>query len=300
MSTTTRDELIAPGARLERLYTGAIWGEGPLWMRETRSLRWSDIPNNRILEYGTDSRTTTVHREDVEFTNGRTLDRDGVVVQCSHGRRSVESETDGVPSTIVDHFGPHRFNSPNDVVVASDGSIWFTDPPYGITEAREGHPGVQEYGGCFVFRFQPSTGLLTPMITDRSKPNGLAFSLDERILYVSDTDHADGSIWAYDLTEGAAASPLTESPRLFARPRPGAPDGFRVDRDGRVWSSAADAVHVYAPTGEELLTIPVPEVIANLCFGGVDGSELYIAASTSLYRIRTTTSAASRPTGASQ
>ncbi len=288
----TTGELVAPGAQVERLYTGAIWGEGPVWLPETRSLRWSDIPNNRILEYRTDSQTTAVHREDVEFTNGRTLDRDGVVLQCNHGRRSVESETNGVPHTIVDHFGTHRFNSPNDVVVASDGSIWFTDPPYGITEPREGHPGDQEYDGCFVFRFQPSTGFLTPMITDRSRPNGLAFSVDERILYVSDTDHSDGNIWAYDLPAGPATSRLTDPPRLFARPRPGVPDGFRVDREGRVWSSAADAVHVYAPTGEELLTIPVPEVIANLCFGGVDGSELYITASTSLYRVHTTTSAA--------
>lgn len=293
-------ELTALGAHIERLYTGAIWGEGPVWIPETRSLRWSDIPNDRILEYWSDSQTTTVHREEVEFTNGRTLDRDGLVVQCSHGRRSVESETNGVPHTIVDHFGPHRFNSPNDVVVASDGSIWFTDPPYGITEPREGHPGNQEYGGCFVFRFQPQTGLLAPMITDRLRPNGLAFSPDEGVLYVSDTDHSDGSIWEYDLPGGAATSPLTNPPRLFARPRPGVPDGFCVDRDGRVWTSAADAVHVYSPAGEELLTIPVPEVIANVCFGGVDGNELYITASTSLYRVQTTTSAASSPIVASQ
>jgi gluconolactonase len=283
-------DLIAEGATLEKLYTGSIWGEGPAWIPGSKSVRWSDIPNNRILEFDSVTGETHVHREQVEFTNGRTLDLDGEVVQCCHGRRSVEREVDGVPVTLVDHFGEHRLNSPNDVVVASDGAIWFTDPPYGIFEAREGHPGEIEYGGCYVFRLKD--GVLTPVITDRVRPNGLAFSPDERILYVSDTAEGDGDIYAYDAD--VAAGTATDGHK-FAAPRPGSSDGFRVDVEGRVWTSSGDAVHVYSPSGDELLTVPVPEVIANVCFGGEDGRDLYVTASTSLYRIRTTTTQAARP-----
>jgi gluconolactonase len=285
--------LLADGATLEKLYTGSIWAEGPVWLPESSSLRWSDIPNNRILQFDSRTGQTHVHRDDVEFTNGRTLDLDGSVLQCSHGRRSVEREVDGVVETLVDSWNGHRLNSPNDIVVASDGSIWFTDPTYGITQPREGHPGVQEYGGCFVFRFDPASRELTPVITDRDAPNGLAFSPDERTLYVSDTiDDERARIWAYDVDVAAGRA---TGAREFARPRPGASDGFRVDVGGRIWTSAADAVHVYAPDGADLLTIPVPELIANLCFGGNDGFDLYIVASTSLYRISTTTSQAGRP-----
>jgi gluconolactonase len=283
---------LADLATFERVYTGSIWAEGPIWMAGESAVRWSDIPNNRILQYTPATGETHVHREQVEFTNGRTLDRDGVVVQCCHGRRSVEYEVDGEPRTIVDRFEGGRLNSPNDVVVASDGAIWFTDPDYGITESREGHPGVHEYGGSYVFRFDPVTDALTPVITDRVSPNGLAFSPDETSLYVSDTGEDDPRIRAYpvDVVTGTAGEPT-----VFARPRPGASDGFRVDVEGRVWTSAGDAVHVFAPDGELVLRIPVPEVIANVCFGGEDGHDLYIAASTSLYRIRTTTSQAARP-----
>jgi gluconolactonase len=284
--------LLADGAVLERVFTGATWGEGPVWLAATQSLRWSDIPGNRILEYDSLTGATSVHRSDVEFTNGRTLDRTGRVVQCSHGRRSIEREIDGVPYTLVDRFEGHRLNSPNDVVVASDGTIWFTDPPYGIVEVREGHPGEMEYGGCYVFRFDPVSEVLTPVVTDRSRPNGLAFSVDERILYVSDTAVGDGAVYAYEVDVRAGTA---SNGRVFARPQPGLVDGFRVDIEGRLWTSGEDAVHVFSPSGEELLALPVPEVIANLCFGGPDGHDLYITASTSLYRIRTTTSQAGLP-----
>jgi gluconolactonase len=291
MLLSVQTDLLGDGATLEKLYTGAIWSEGPVWIPGSQSVRWSDIPNDRILEFVPATGETHVHRQGVEFTNGRTLDLDGVVVQCCHGRRSVEREIDGIPHTLVDHFGEHRLNSPNDVVVASDGAIWFTDPPYGIFEAREGHPGEMEYGGCYVFRLD-TNGTLTPVITDRERPNGLAFSPDERTLYVSDTQVGDGNIHAYDAD--VAAGTATNG-RVFAEPRPGASDGFRVDVAGRVWTSSGDAVHVYAPDGAEVLTIPVPEVIANVCFGGEDGRDLYIAATTSLYRIRTTTTQTPRP-----
>ena len=289
------NDLIADGAELERLFTGTEWAEGPVWLPESQSLRWSDIPNNRILEYDSITGQTIVFRDGAEFTNGRTLDLEGRVVQCSHGRRAIERETEDGPVVVVDHFGPHRLNSPNDIVVASDGSIWFSDPPYGIAAwGREGHPGEEEYGGSFVFRFDESTGVIAPMITDMVRPNGLAFNLDETILYVSDTAEIDvpgglAHIRAYDVVDGQCVNS-----RVFAEPRPGVSDGFRVDREGRIWTSSLSSVQVFAPSGELLARIPVPEKSSNLCFGGIDGSDLYVTASTSLYRIRTTTTAAPR------
>jgi gluconolactonase len=285
--------LVERSAVLEQLWTGAIWSEGPVWLPKSQSVRWSDIHRNRILEYDARSGRTHVHREDVEFTNGRTLDRDGRVVQCSHGRRSVEYEIDGKPQTITDHWGPRRLNSPNDVVVASDGTIWFTDPPYGIVLPAEGHPGELEYGGSWVFRYDPLRAALSPVITDMHRPNGLAFSPDEKVLYVSDTvDEQQGLIRRYeaDVLLGTATNG-----RDFVTVLPGCADGFRVDREGRVWTSSLDSVQVFSSAGEALLKIPVPEKVANLCFGGVDGHDLYITASSSLYRIRTVTVAAERP-----
>ncbi|MDQ1583085.1 MAG: gluconolactonase [Microbacteriaceae bacterium] len=284
--------LAAPGAQLEKLFTGTIWGEGPVWLPETASLRWSDIPNNRILEFSSATGQTRVHRESVEFTNGRTLDLNGAVLQCSHGRRAVERELDGTPVTLVERWEGVRFNSPNDIVVASDGAIWFTDPAYGIEEEGQGHTGVREYGGCWVFRFDEATGELTPVITEMEQPNGLAFSPDESVLYVSDTGEPH-HILAWDVTWDAGAARCT-NPRVFAVVSPGAPDGFRVDVEGRIWTSSGDSVQVFAPSGELVERILVPEVISNLCFGG-DGHDLYITGATSLYRIRTTTRPAPRP-----
>jgi gluconolactonase len=283
--------LIAPDATVRRLGGGASWSEGPVWLPTRRVLRWSDIPGNRILEIDPASGESSIHRSEVEFTNGRTLAPDGSVIQCSHGRRAIEREADGEVTILVDSWEGRRLNSPNDVVVARDGSIWFTDPPYGIVQPHEGHPGEPEYGGNFVFRFEPTTGELRPVVTDMEEPNGLAFSPDESVLYISDTSSAlrtDGTgnhhIRAYDVN-GAAC----ENGRVFAVVEPGVPDGFRVDVDGNVWTSSADSVQVYSPNGHLLERIPVPEVVGNLCFGGPDGSELFIAASTSIYTISTLT-----------
>ena len=287
--------LLAPGASLERLYTGTKWGEGPVWLPSARALRWSDIPNNRILQYHADDGQTAVYRDDVEFTNGRTLDLDGAVVQCSHGRRAVEREVDGEVAVLVDRWQGRRLNSPNDVVVAADGSIWFTDPPYGILSDYEGRTADAEYGGCHVFRFDEHRGELTAVVTDMVHPNGLAFAPDERVLYVSDTGWVrDNSgprhIRAYDVVGGACVSG-----RVFAEIDEGVPDGFRVDEAGRVWSSSGDGVRVLAPDGEIVAHVPVPEPVGNLCFGGPGGQDLYIAATSSLYRIKTATRSAPRP-----
>jgi gluconolactonase len=281
----------------ERLWTGSAWAEGPVWLPGAGAVRWSDIPNDRILQWDRATGETIVYADGVEFANGRTLDLAGQVVQCSHGLRRIERDVDGVVTPIVDRFEGHRFNSPNDVVVASDGAIWFTDPPYGIHPSeREGHAGEEEYGGCFVFRYVEETGELDPVITDMVHPNGLAFSPDESLLYVADTGaNAGASSWmrVYDVADGRAANG-----RFFADP--GASDGFRVDVEGRVWTSwsrddRAGGVVVYDPAGTELLRIDVGEPASNACFGGPDGDELYVTASTSLYRIRTATFAAPRP-----
>lgn len=267
---------------IERLWTGGAWLEGPAWLAATGRLRFSDIPNNRILEFDSATGATLVYAEHAEYANGRTVDRQGRVVQCSHGRRAIERETDGRLETVVGSWAGGRFNAPNDVVVASDDSIWFSDPPYGLHESgAEGYPGEQEYEGCFVFRWDPATGVATPVITDMVHPNGLAFSPDESLLYVADTGFfwdADGPrhIRVYDLATGRG--------RVFAEPT-GIADGFRVDAAGNLWTSSGPLVQVFAPDGTEVFSFPVPERVSNLCFAGDD---LYVTASTSLYRVRVT------------
>jgi len=282
---------------LECLFTGSVWAEGPLWVPSSRTVRWSDIPNDRILEFDPATGTTREYAVGVEYTNGRTLDADGSVVQCSHGRRRVERDSEGTVTRLVDSFEGRRLNSPNDVVVASDAAIWFTDPPYGILPGtKEGHEGEQEYGGCNVFRFEPATGVLTAVITDLVHPNGLAFSPDESVLYVADTAGSRYGvplrIAAYSVDHG------TCGPRIGALElEDGYPaDGLRVDVEGRIWTSAGPSVRVYTPSFQLLDTIKVPETVSNLCFGGPDGQDLYLTATTSLYRIRTTTTDAAART----
>ncbi|UFU07035.1 SMP-30/gluconolactonase/LRE family protein [Ruania halotolerans] len=291
------------GAELRRLYTGSVWAEGPVWLPGPSAqgrVRWSDIPNNRILEHEVAAGRTRVYAKDAEYTNGRTLDRGGAVVQCSHGRRAVERDNPdsdaSAPITLVDSWQGHRLNSPNDVVVASDGAIWFTDPPYGILSNKEGREAPQEYDGCYVFRLDEATGEVAAVITDMIYPNGLAFSPDESILYVSDTGDEAGHIRAYDVQRPDGGPPQCVNPRLFATVRPGAPDGFRVDTEGRIWTSAGDGVQIYSPSGDHLGLIEVPEKVSNVCFGGDDGHDLFITATTSLYTIRVTATEAPRPT----
>lgn len=287
--------LLPEGGLIDKLTSGATWSEGPVWLADRGALRWSDIPGDRILEFGLATGELSVYRDGVDFTNGRTLDADGAVVQCSHGGRRVERDRDGVVTTIVSHFGRARLNSPNDVVVGPDGAVWFTDPSYGISVTGEGHPGEREYGDHYVFRFEESTGELRPVVIDIEEPNGLAFSPDGALLYVSDTSAAsrpDGNhhIRVYDVADGRC-----KNGRTLAVVSPGVPDGFRVDERGNIWTSALDGVHVLAPDGTEIGRLPVPEKVGNLCFGGVDGRTLFVVASTSLYRIETLVRDAARP-----
>lgn len=283
--------LLQGDGALERLGTGAVWSEGPLWIPSDGCLRWSDIPNDRILQWDGATGDTSVHRDGVEFTNGRLLDADGSVVQCSHGRRRLERERpDGTLEELVAEWRGNRLNSPNDVALAPDGSYWFTDPDYGIRQPSEGHPGRREYDGRWVFRWTPEEGI-SPVVIDVVQPNGIAFSPDGGTVYVTDTakglDDGPGHwIRAYDVVDRGVGA---RGGRLFATIDHGLPDGIAIDEQGRVWSSAGDGVHVFAPDGAEVLFVPVPEVVANLCFGGPDGTDLFITATTSLYRVRTRT-----------
>jgi gluconolactonase len=291
------DRRLAPvvhGARPpERLCTGAIWGEGPVWIREDDSVLWSDIPNNRMLRWCARD-GMTVFRDEVEFTNGHTRDRDGSLLHCSHGLRAVfRTDIRGDHRRIVvGRWQGRRFNAPNDIVVKSDGTMWFTDPPYGLIIPEEGHGGESEIGDCYVFRFDPASGELGPVTDLPIEPNGLAFSPDESLLYVSDTSAALGReatgnhcIFVFDVIDGRRLA----NGRKFADVSPGVPDGFRVDGNGWIYTSSEDSVQVFHPDGTRLGKIHVPEKVGNVTFGGQDRDELYIAASTSLYRIRLAT-----------
>lgn len=287
-------DLLHEGGTLEKLATGASWSEGPVWMHEDESVLWSDIPNNRILRWSAKD-GVSVWRNQVEFTNGHYREADGSLLHCSHGLRAIvrtKNPAGGKESRdeiVVNSYIGKRLNSPNDVVVKSDGSIWFTDPPYGIASDHEGHKAESELGDNFVFRFEPRLRALSVVSSFVEEPNGLAFSPDETLLYVSDTSAAlakDGSgnhhIVCFDVVDGQ----LLENPRIFAVVSPGLSDGFRVDHRGWVYSSSADSVQVYHPDGTLLAKIYVPEKVGNLTFGGQQRDELYICASTSLYRIR--------------
>ena len=235
-----------------------------------------------------------VWREAVEVTNGHAREADGALLHCSHGLRAIvrtrfDSAMQPQPDEVlVSHYQGRRLNSPNDVVVKRDGTVWFTDPPYGIVSDREGHAAPSELVDCYVFRFDPATGTLRIASDFVEEPNGLAFSPDESLLYVSDTSAAlrqDGGgnhhIVAFDVLAGQDLA----NPRIFAVVNPGLADGFRVDVNGFVYTSSADSVQVYHPDGTRIGRIPVPEKVGNLCFGGEQGNDLFICASSSLYRI---------------
>jgi gluconolactonase len=287
--------------QLLRLCTGAIWSEGPVWMHEDDALLWSDIPNDRMLRWS-QADGMRVWRERVEFTNGHTREHDGALLHCSHGMRAVyRTRGNGPPEIVADRFEGKRLNSPNDVVVKSDGTIWFTDPPYGIVIPEEGHPGQNELGGCFVFCLDPHSRALTKLTDRVEEPNGLAFSPDESLLYVSDTSAAlreDGSgnhcIWVFDVCADGDGWTLRNG-RVFAVVSPGLPDGFRLDERGFIYTSSLDSVQIYHPDGTLLGKIHIPEKVGNVTFGGALGDQLFIAASTSIYRIRLATRGIQRP-----
>jgi gluconolactonase len=282
--------LIDQDATLQRLTDGGIWAEGPVYLPQEDVVMYSDVRADRAIRWS-EAGGGVVWRQPNDHTNGNTLDREGRIIHCEHGnRRLARTESDGTRGGLVDEHEGKRLNSPNDVVVKSDGSIWFTDPPYGIVLPEEGHPAPQEQTACFVFRFDPETDELTAVTDHLIHPNGLAFSPDESRLYVTDTSGgmdpaANHHIVAFDVLEQRRL----EDPRVYKVIEPGLPDGLRVDETGNVWTSAGDGIHVIDPEGRDLARIHVPEVTANCVFGGPDGRRLFIAASSSLYAIDTRT-----------
>ena len=277
--------LALPNAWLQRYCGGMMWAEGPVYFADLDLLLWSDIPANRLMRLTGDS--VTEFRSPSNFSNGNTLDFQGRLVSCEHGtRRVTRTEIDGSITVLADSYRDRRLNSPNDVVLKSDGSIWFTDPDYGILTGYEGYRAEREQDGCHVYRVDPVTGDISVAADDFARPNGLCFSPDESTLYVSDTSasHDPGGnhhIRAFDVD----GSGRLRNPRLFAEVAPGLPDGFRVDEYGNIWTSCAEGVHCYSPAGELLGKILVPEAVSNLTFGGPRRNRLFITASTSIYSL---------------
>jgi len=282
-------ELIDAEAQLHHLADGCTWAEGPVYLAADDSLLWSDVRSNRRMRLDVASGEVTVADAPSNFCNGHTLDHLGRVIACEHGTRSVvRFESDGARVTLADRFDGKRLNSPNDVVVASDGAVWFTDPTYGIDSDAEGYRAESEIGSSNVYRIDPVDGSVTAEITDMVRPNGLAFSLDESSLYVSDTgvSHVDDGprhLRCFDVDRGHVVG----GGDVFATCPEGVFDGFRLDAAGRIWASGEQGVHCYGPDGTLLGTIRLPEVCANVVFGGADRRTLFMTANTSLYSIRT-------------
>jgi gluconolactonase len=287
-------------AGIERIATGFRWAEGPVYFRDGGYLLWSDIPNNRMLRWLEEDGHVSVFRSPSHYANGNTRDREGRLVTCEHDtRRVTRTEPDGRITVLLDRFEGKPLNAPNDVVVASDGGIWFTDPGYGIDGHYEGTKAAAELP-TRVYRLDPGTGRAAVMVEDMARPNGLAFSPDERSLYVVDSAAGDGRR-AHIRAFAVEGSRLTGG-RVFADDvAPGITDGLRTDEDGNVWCSmgwadpAEDGVRCYAPDGSLIGKIHLPETCANLCFGGLKRNRLFMTASTSVYALYVDAQGAQRP-----
>ena len=277
--------LIHRNAGPEEIWTGGRWTEGPAYLPAGRFAVWSDIPNDRVMRWDELSGHVSVFEAPARHQNGHTVDLEGRLVACEHRGRCVSRiEHDGTRRILAERFEGRRLNSPNDVVVKSDGSVWFTDPTYGIDSDYEGDAAESEIGESHVYRIAPDGGI-TAVVTDMVRPNGLAFSPDEDLLYVADTG------WTHDRTctpklraypvEGDAVGDGAD----FAACDAGLFDGFRVDTNGNVWSSAADGIHVFAPDGTRLGRVLLPEVVSNLCFAGPKRNRLIITATTSVFAL---------------
>ena len=289
-------------AVVERLFTGCRWAEGPVWFGDARCLIWSDIPNNRMLRWTEESQEVSVYRSPSRHSNGNTRDRQGRLVTCEHtGRRVTRTEHDGSITVLMDSFEGKRLSSPNDVVVHSDGSVWFTDPGYGIMLNYEGRVAEAELP-TRVYRLDPETGEATIVADDFLRPNGLCFSPDEDLLYIVDTGRSHdpngpSHIRVFDVT----ADNRLENGRLFVDMNPGMADGIRCDEDGNLWAAAGwagpgfDGAHCYAPDGTLIGQIHLPEICANLCFGGAGKNRLFMAGSQSLYAVYVETTGAQQP-----
>jgi gluconolactonase len=295
-----RFEKLAHGnVHLDKLYTGCRWAEGPAYFAAGKYLIWSDIPNDRVMRFDETDGSTSVFLAPAMNHNGHTVDREGRLLSCEHRGRCVSRiEHDGSRTILADRYQGKRLNSPNDVVVKSDGSIWFTDPSYGIDSNYEGDAAPSEIGACHVYRIDPASGEVVAVATDFEKPNGLAFSADEKQLYIVDTGAThikNGPKHMRVADVSADGRSLAGPAKLFATCTVGLFDGFRVDTKGNIWTSAGDGVHAYAPDGALIGKINVPEVTANVCFGGPKRNRLYICGTTSLYSVYLNAHGASWP-----
>jgi gluconolactonase len=282
-------DLIVSGAELRHMHDGGLWAEGPVYLPESDTLLWSDVRRNRCMRLDVASGVVSLHMQPANFNNGHTRDVDGRVIACEHGTRSVvRFEHDGARTMLAERFEGKRLNSPNDVVVASDVGVWFTDPTYGIDSYEEGYPSESEIGACYVYRVDPASGDVTAVVTDMVRPNGLALSVDERALYVSDTGRShvpDGPrhMRRYDID--VTAGRVTGGGEIFATCPVGAFDGFRLDVEGRIWTSCHLGVHCYDSDGTLLGTVRLPETCANVEFGGSTRGTLFMTATSSLYAL---------------
>ncbi|WP_124081539.1 SMP-30/gluconolactonase/LRE family protein [Pigmentiphaga humi] len=282
------EKLVLPLAAVERIASGCRWAEGPVWFGDGRYLLWSDVPNDRIMRWDEASGQTHVWRHPSGHANGNTRDREGRLVTCEHqGRRVTRTEYDGRITVLADRYDGKRLNSPNDLVVKSDGSIWFTDPPFGIVGYYQGEKAEQELPSA-IYRIDPHSGEVAMVCDTVNGPNGLAFSPDEKRLYVIESRARPRNVLVFDVSaDGRTLGPQ----RVLFDAAEGTPDGFRIDVEGNLWcgwgmgTPELDGVRVYSPRGELLGRIALPERCANLCFGGRHRNRLFMASSTSVYSL---------------
>ncbi len=282
-------DLVPETALLMTLASEDCHNEGPVYIPADDSLVWSDVSGDRLLRWHNGQISTV--REPSCYQNGNALDHEGRIVACSHGNRAIiRQDHDGEWRILADRYQGKRLNSPNDITVKSDGTLWFTDPPFGLTQANQGCGGEQEQPGSYVYRFDPASGEIEAVITEMTRPNGLVFSPDERHLYVSDTSAFEDpglyhDIRIYEVVDGRRAV----NGRIFTVVDPGQPDGLCVDAKGNLFSSSADSVQIYAPDSAHLGKIFIPEICANLTFGGKERNRLFVAAGGKMYAIDLTT-----------
>ena len=265
---------------LKQIHTGSIWTEGPCYLKNSNKVVWSDIPNN--IMYSFDFNKVEVFRSPSNFANGNTTDNEGNLITCEHGaRRVTKTDKNNVITLVVDEFDGKRLNSPNDVCIHSNGTVFFTDPPYGIIPGKRvgGFPGNMQYGGCYVFKYDPKNKSIEAIVTDMDRPNGIALSRDETHLMISNSGDTK-YLRRYEIDKDLTLS----NPIEFARQDPtNVFDGFRFDSEDNLWTSCGKAVVCYNTAGEKIDVIEMPERVSNVEFGGMDGKTLFITATTSVY-----------------